>query len=134
MKINKLKKFFDVAKSASLLSDITRNNLGAVLVSKNWDIISVGSNVRKTHPLQAELAKSVGLEHKIFLHAELAAMVSTKQRNLHGSRLFVYRELRDGSLGLARPCPICIAGAKLFGIRDIYYTTPDGYAHEWLDI
>ena len=126
------RKIFDLAREVSQLSNITRHNIGAVLVSRNWDVIGVGANVRKTHPLQARLAAKVGLEHKIFLHAELQCLVNCKQRNLDGARLFVYRELVDGSLGLARPCPICLEGIKQFGIKQIWYTTPDGYAKEFI--
>lgn len=128
----KTKKFFDLAKEVSKLSSITRHSIGAVLVSKNWDIIGVGSNVRKSHPKQAEFARQVGLEHKIYMHAEIQCLVNSKQRNLHGSRLFVYREHRDGTLALAKPCKICMTAIRHFGIRDIYYTTLDGHAHEVL--
>lgn len=127
-------KFFNIAKEVSKLSSITRHSIGAVLVSKNWNILGVGANVKKSHPKQAEFARLVGLEHKIFLHAELQCLVNAKHRNLHGSRIFVYREFRDGSLALARPCKICMAALKDVGIRQIYYTTADGYAHEILEI
>ena len=127
-------KMFGVAKELSKLSSITRHSIGAVLVSKNWDIIGVGSNVRKSHPKQADFARRVGLEHKIYMHAEVQCLVNAKQRNLNGSRIFVYREFRDGLRAIARPCPICMKAIKHFGIRDIYYTTNDGYAYEVIDI
>lgn len=127
------RKMFNLAREVSKLSNITRHNIGAVLVSKNWDILGVGSNVRKTHPLQAELAAKVGLEHKIFLHAELQCLINAKRRDLRGARLFIYREFVNGCTALARPCPICMEGIKMFGIQEIYYTTPDGYATEHIN-
>lgn len=130
---SRYQKTFNLARSVSELSNITRHNIGAVLVSKNWDIIGVGANVKKTHPLQAELAAKVGLEHKIFLHAELQCLINAKRRDLRGSRLFIYREFVNGGTALARPCPICMEGIKLFGVKEIYYTTPDGYALEHLE-
>lgn len=133
MKEGRPRKIFNLARNVSQLSTITKHNIGAVLVSKNWDIIGVGANVNKTHPLQAELAAKVGLEHKIFLHAELQCLINSKRRDLRGARLFIYREFVNGGTALARPCPICMAGIKRFGINEIYYTTPDGYAKEWIE-
>ena len=126
----KHKKYFDVACSISKLSNFTREKLGAVVVSKNWDIIGVGYNDRKTHPYQAAIAKRLGLDEKIFLHAEFAALVAAKQRNLYGARVFVYREFRSGELAMSRPCPICMSYIKELGIKDIYYTTDEGYCYE----
>ena len=125
-------KIFNLARNVSKLSNITKHNIGAVLVAKNGDVLGVGANVRKTHPLQAELAAKVGLEHKIFLHAELQCLINAKRRDVRGARLFIYREFVDGGTALARPCPICMAGIKRFGIKEIVYTTPDGYATEYV--
>ena len=46
--------------------------------------------------------------------------------------IFVYREMLDGSIGMARPCESCMAYIKDMGIKNIYYTTNDGFAHEVL--
>ena len=34
---------------------------------------------------------------------------------------------------MARPCPSCMAAIRDLGIRDIYYTTNDGYVCERLE-
>ena len=34
---------------------------------------------------------------------------------------------------MGRPCESCMAAIKDFGIRDIYYTTNDGFVHERLE-
>ena len=34
--------------------------------------------------------------------------------------------------GIARPCPSCMAAIRDIGIRDVYYTTDDGFAYERL--
>ena len=34
---------------------------------------------------------------------------------------------------MARPCPSCMAAIRDLGIRDIYYTTNDGYVYERLE-
>lgn len=43
-----------------------------------------------------------------------------------------YRIRKDQPFGLARPCSSCMAAIRDLGIRDIYYTTNDGYAYERL--
>ena len=48
-------------------------------------------------------------------------------------KLYIYRKCHDRPFGIARPCPSCMAAIKDFGIRDIYYTTNDGYAYEKLE-
>ena len=34
---------------------------------------------------------------------------------------------------MARPCPSCMAAIKDLGIKNIYYTTNDGYSYERLE-
>ena len=47
-------------------------------------------------------------------------------------KVFVYRELCDGTLALARPCPSCLQLIRDLGITKIFYTTKDGFAEEHL--
>ena len=35
--------------------------------------------------------------------------------------------------GMARPCASCMQAIKDLGIREIYYTTNDGYSYEKLE-
>ena len=46
--------------------------------------------------------------------------------------IYVYRETKDGKLANANPCPSCRAALKKFSIRNIHYTTADGYCFERL--
>ena len=43
-----------------------------------------------------------------------------------------FAEMLDGSIGMARPCPACMQYIKDMGIKNIYYTTGDGFVHEVL--
>ena len=38
--------------------------------------------------------------------------------------------INDTDFRISRPCPSCMAAIKDLGIKDIYYTTNDGFAHE----
>ena len=48
-------------------------------------------------------------------------------------KLYIYRIRKDQPFGIARPCPSCMAAIRDLGIRDIYYTTNDGYVCERLE-
>ena len=44
-------------------------------------------------------------------------MAEYKDIDFHNLKLFVYRELKDGSIAMARPCPSCMALIKDLGIK-----------------
>ena len=113
-------KFFQIAKAASKHSDHPAHQLGAVIVKGN-KIISVGFNKNKTHTKSNHAWKR--------LHAELCAIIKAKQ-DLTGSSIYVYRETKNGNLGLSRPCPSCMEAIQEAGINKIYYTTDTGYNGE----
>lgn len=129
--------FFNVAKQISKLSDYsrTKTKIGCVVVYKHR-IISTGYNSDKPHPLQAKYNSrrfSVEAVHK--LHAETSALIPLiHDKNIEWGKVkvFNYRELCDGSIAMSRPCKSCMAMIKDLGIKDIYYSTADGYAYESL--
>lgn len=48
-------------------------------------------------------------------------------------KLYIYRTRKDIVCGMARPCASCMQAIKDLGIREIYYTTNDGYSYEKLE-
>ena len=101
------------------------------------DITNLASNCSKTHPAQKFYNKyripSDSMLPK--LHAEINCINSIKQLNINFSKvkLYIYRIRKDQPYGLARPCPSCMAAIKDLGIRNIYYTSNDGYVHERIE-
>ncbi len=125
--------YFRAAKAMSKLSDHQAHHLGCVVVNKH-KIISSGCNSSvKCNSIQAKLDMD---RYGIFcpgkVHAECAALVPLiKNRvNLKNAEIYVYREHKDGSTAMARPCPSCMKLIKSCGIRYINYTTEDGFASE----
>lgn len=100
----------------------TKQNLTAVIYDKRGRVLSIGKNSYiKTHPVQARHAQKVGQPYKQVLHAEVAAIVKCK--NLAKAyRISVFRYLRDGTFGTAKPCPICMSAIKASGIKVIEHT------------
>lgn len=129
--------YFNLAKNASHYSDNKRAKLGSVIIYKN-KVLSVGWNVEnKTNPLQEEYNRLRGYDisvefTKSSLHAEFSAMLRIKHMEIDFGKIhmFVYREKKDGTTGNARPCPACMGLAKTLGIKNIYYTTNEGWAYE----
>ena len=127
------KKYFLLAKSVSDLSDYGRIKIGAVIVHKK-EIISVGYNQRKSHPLQKHLNVYRFDEDdncKHFLHAELSAILNSRNADLSGASIYVYRANKEG-IQNCRPCEACMQAIKEKGIKTVYYTTKYGYCREEL--
>jgi deoxycytidylate deaminase len=84
-------------------------------------IISVGYNsYTKTHPRQAKIADMVGLDDKQYLHAEVAAIIRSKGRDIH--KIKIERYDSEGNPKLAAPCPVCQMAIKMAGIKFVEYT------------
>lgn len=124
-------KYFNVAKSLSLLSDFQRTKLGAVVVLKG-EVIATGYNRRKTHPYQSQWAIIAKRKEAIYLHAEMSCLIKllNTKHDLSNAKIYIFRQTKKLNLAIAAPCEICTLALKAFGIKQIYYTTTDGYVEE----
>ena len=126
-------KFFEVARVVSETSDFPRIHIGAVIVLKH-DIVSVGVNQQKTHPIQKhyninrDFERAESANH--FIHAEMDALRKVKYYNLKNAAIYIYRENKSGNLAMSKPCNACMAFIKHLGIQHIFYTGDNGYCYE----
>jgi tRNA(Arg) A34 adenosine deaminase TadA len=98
-----------------------KHQLTATVFDKKGNVLSIaGNSFSKTHPEQKRLAYRCGLHHKIFLHAEIAALI--KVRNGTPYKIKVERYDNCGNPVLAKPCPICELAIKEAGIKFVEYT------------
>ena len=98
-----------------------KHSITAIAYDRKGKLISYGHNSYiKTHPLQASIAASVGLHHKIYLHAEIDAIIRTRGEHIHTLKIF--RPGKSGKYLKAAPCPICSHAIKLYGIKHIEHT------------
>jgi deoxycytidylate deaminase len=105
-------RFFKLAKKASMKSDHPLHRLGAVIVRGN-KVVSIGCNKYKTNPKSPHPYKH--------LHAEVMAIM--KSNGLcRDAEMYIYREGKDGTPRMSRPCKSCMAAIKENGIKKIYYT------------
>lgn len=131
-------RYFQKARQAAQISDFDKTHIGCIAVYQGA-IIGIGCNVNKTHPEQKFYNKYRSMnaskcEALPKLHAEINCLNSIRYLNINFKKvkLYIYRIRKDQPFGMSRPCPSCMAAIRDLGIRDIYYTTNDGYVHERL--
>jgi tRNA(Arg) A34 adenosine deaminase TadA len=78
--------------------------------------------------MQAKFAERVGLHEKIFLHAEIAALVKCREEC---DTIVVARVNPQGNIRMAKPCPICDLALKEAGVNHVYYTTDHGFLYAY---
>lgn len=134
-------KYFDLARRAAMNSTYDGFKLGCVIVYKGH-VLATGHNSNKTNPMQKKYNKYRDFKYngkpiRHSIHAEMAALSSIPypidvNTDYSKAKVYVYR-ISPGKplhMGLARPCAACCHALRDKGIRDIYYTTDDGFAHE----
>ena len=123
---NKEKRFFNIAKEVSYLSDYPGARVGAVVIEGKC-ILSSGHNSKKTRPLQHRYniyRNFEDYEHSTARqHAEIAALSPLIGKEIEWKRvsIFVYRELKNGKKACSKPCAACEKLIKDLGIKNIYY-------------
>ena len=129
-------KYFDKAKRIAAISDYHKIHIGCVAVYQG-NVIGVACNTNKTHPTQKYYNRFREESDVLMpkLHAEINCINQIKHLDINFSKvkLYIYRIRNDKPYGMSRPCPSCMAAIKDLGIRDIYYTTNDGYVYEKLE-
>ena len=97
-------------------------NITAIIYDKKGRVLSIGKNSYvKTHPKQAKHAQKVGLPEKIFLHAEMDAIIKCRDlRRAH--KIVVARVTRSGKYGNAKPCQVCRSAIKEANINNVEWT------------
>ena len=117
-------------------SNYKEEHVGCVAVDQG-QVIGLGCNCNKTHPVQKKYNRYRKASDSMLpkLHAEISCLNQIKHLNINFAKvkLYIYRIRKDQPFGLSRPCPSCMAAIKDLGIRDVYYTTNDGYVYEKLE-
>lgn len=108
-------------KLASKLEN-KKQRIYAIIVDKKGRILAKGTNsYTKSHPLQAYYCELATKEsHKIFVHAELQALVHLKGQE--ANKIFVARVAKNGTPLPSSPCPICRMAIHDAGIHEVITT------------
>lgn len=93
----------------------------ATVRDKRGRVLSVATNqYGKSHPLQRHFAQLCGEDERVYLHAELSALLRCRDKVPYS--IHVERYTKDGQPALAAPCPICRKALAAFGVKHITYT------------
>lgn len=103
-----------------------RAKLAAAVVVDN-EIVGLGVNRMKTHPMQAMFRKN---NHAIYIHAEIDAIAKAvkalRTKDLSRATLYIARVKKDRKDnwvdGLAKPCKGCMQAIASFGIKKVIWT------------
>ena len=112
-------------------NSLSRAKLAASLVLRN-EIISIGYNSYKTHPLQKRFSKNI---EAIFKHAEVDCIINALRHvdsaDLERATLYVYRVKKltkdhdYWSDGYSEPCCGCKQAISHFKIKKVLYSTDE---------
>lgn len=120
-----LPNFFNIAKAESLKAKHRQHKLGAVLVYRKGVVAKGHNDAVKTHPIMRKY------DNYKTLHAEVSAIIKLKNKDiLKDCDMYIYRETKNGDLALSRPCSVCSKLLRMMGLRNVYFTTPNGWAKE----
>ena len=111
-------------------SSPSKKQVGAILLNKSKIVEQAVNLDTKSHPKQADYAKRVGRKEKIYLHAEIAALVKCRVEcdTIVVARLggHDHNQLRN-----AKPCPICQLALEEAGIKNVIYSTDNGFLFQY---
>jgi deoxycytidylate deaminase len=115
------------AKGISELSDFKPHKIGCILVYKK-QVISVGYNTNKSHPIQKEYnsfreLRGASVNHKA--HAEMICIHRATKLDIDLSKctLYIFRQHKNGTWAMARPCMGCEQYIRDQKIKKVIYTT-----------
>lgn len=116
------KRLLEVCRIAEDASTFLEHRHAAALYIGN-ELVSVGVNQMKTHPLQAKFGRNTD---SIFLHAEIDCIRNALRRvapeELKRGVLYVAKS-KHGQPKLSKPCAGCQRAIIHFGISDVHWTT-----------
>ena len=97
--------------------------LTARCFDKKGRLLSIATNsYHKTHPLQKYFASKVGQPAKVYLHAEIAAIIKAGDKPIYKIVITRFNPKTHKALN-AKPCPICAEAIRAFGIEYVSFTT-----------
>ena len=118
-------RFLMLAKRLLELSEHPEHKHSCIIARGN-KIISFGVNKNKTSPHSRHPHKRI--------HAELSAILNAKRLDIAGATMYIYREHKNGTTALSRPCPFCLELIKETQIKKICYSDYNGFKEEFVNV
>lgn len=104
------------------MSGSTKQNVTAFVYDRRGRLLSCGNNsYTRTHRLQAHYAERTDNPSRIYLHAELDALIKAKRRGvIH--KLVVLRVSKEGKPMNSKPCACCQLAIRDFGVKVVEHS------------
>lgn len=129
----KLERAWNILERVAIANEpVSRSRIAALLVHRN-EIISVGYNKMKSHPMAKRFQKH---EEALYLHAEIDCIKNALRivdvDYLSKCTMYVLRvkhpenDNKKFIRGMAKPCCGCVMAIETFGIKKVYFTTNEG--------
>lgn len=135
----KVNRYLNMAKDVSRQSDFRQHHLGAVVIYKG-SLLASGYNSNKSSPTAKKYNRERGFDVEASystnsIHAEMMTLNKIRYLDIDFSKvkLYIYREHKNGVKAMARPCPACQKMIKDMGIKEIWYTTENGFGYEYME-
>ena len=97
-----------------------RYTITAKCYNKQGRLISEATNnYRKTHPIQKHFAELAGEPKRIYLHAEILAILRA------GSEKINSIVIQNTNGKRADPCPVCAKAIQAYGIKRIHLSSSE---------
>jgi len=120
----KQERFLTLARQISNKSDHHTHKMGCVIAKGN-KVLGSGFNALKTHPRSPHAHKSV--------HAEFMAAISVgRDVNIEGATAYVFRQQKNGTWAMAKPCKYCWQFLMDCGIKEVVYSFEGAFRTEEL--
>lgn len=101
---------------------MSKHVIKATIFDRRGNVLARANNsYTRTHPIQAAFAKAGGCPERIYLHAEIAALIKLKKGD-RPYRIAVERYTKDGRPANSAPCPVCLAALKHYKIVKVEHT------------
>jgi len=101
---------------------VSRHVIKATIFDRRGNVLARAVNsYTRTHPIQAAFAKAGGCPERIYLHAEIAALVKLKKGD-RPYKIAVERYTKDGKPANSAPCPVCLAALRFYNVGKIEHT------------
>lgn len=97
-----------------------RYQITAQTYDKRGRLISTANNnYSKSHPIQAHFARLAGERERIYLHAEILALLRASDRPIHTIRI------SNGNGKSAYPCRVCQLAIREWGVQRVIVESLD---------
>lgn len=115
-----MNEIFNLLKKEVAKAELIGPSRHAAAIVHGNDVLSIGFNKRKTHPLMRQFQHS---PYKLYLHAEIDAISKVKDKSLlRHSELYVLRLSRGNNVLISEPCQTCKNAIEYFGIKQTHWT------------